>query len=183
MVAVDENEWTEDSRHQHAAELDRQWRQRAAAEAEWWEKRAAAQQDEKLRQDNLMYGGLIVIGIYMVQPFLTAAPDAFNLTAKICVIAFAIAIPILAALVVLNSQEIYRGRAVKSGYVQVTRQAALGVGFVGVVAGFWHLTWIAGVAALVATMIAVSIYSVGFVRIERDDAKGASRGEATTEPR
>ncbi|WP_173083151.1 hypothetical protein [Phytohabitans rumicis] len=50
------------------------WKRRAAAQAEWWRKRAAAQQEESLRQNSLMYGGLIAIGAVMVQPFLTPGP-------------------------------------------------------------------------------------------------------------
>ncbi|WP_166350692.1 hypothetical protein [Phytoactinopolyspora limicola] len=171
---MDENEWDKEAWRQEQAELAKQWKQRAAAETAWWKEREAAQLDERLRQFNLMYGGLIGIGIVMMQPFLTAAPEVFDLTAKICVIAFSVAIPILAALVVLNSQEMYRRRVASSAYVQVARQTALGVGFVGVVAGFWHITPIAGVGVLVATVVAVSVQSVGYMRVERDDAGAES---------
>lgn len=176
MVGVAEDESSEESWRVEVAKQEEQWRQRAAAEAAWWERRAAAQQDEALRQNNLMYGGLIGIGIVMMQPFLTAPPEALDLTAKICVIAFSIAIPILAASVVLNSQEIYRKRLTRSAYVQVARMAALGLGFVGVVAGFWHITPIAGAAVFVAAGVALSVQSVGYLRLERDDA-GASSNE------
>lgn len=43
-----------------------------------------------------MYGGLIAIGVFMVQLFLTAT--SLNLTAEICIIAFSV-IPLLAAFV------------------------------------------------------------------------------------
>jgi hypothetical protein len=122
MVSVDKNEWDEKAWAQHVAELEEQWKMRAAA-----------QRDEFLRQHNLMYSGLIAIGIVMVQPFLTEAPD---LSATICVVAFAVAIPILAALVLVNSQERYRGREATSRFVQLARQAAFGAGFIGVAAGF-----------------------------------------------
>lgn len=49
---------------------------------------------EWLRQNNLIYGGLIAIGVYMVQPFLTAG--SLDLSARICVVAFSVAIPLLA---------------------------------------------------------------------------------------
>jgi hypothetical protein len=41
-----------------------------------------------------------LIGLYLVQPFLTA--ESLDLAAKICVVAFSVAIPLLAALVLLN---------------------------------------------------------------------------------
>jgi hypothetical protein len=62
------------------------------------------QEQEWLRQLNLIYSGLIGIGVVMIQPFLTAA--SLDLTAKICVVAFSVAIPLLAALVVVNRQEV-----------------------------------------------------------------------------
>ena len=38
--------------------------------------------------------------------------------------------------------------------------------FVGIVAGFWHITWIAGVTFLAAGLVAVLIHSAGFWRLE-----------------
>jgi hypothetical protein len=49
----------------------------------------------------------------MVQSFLGAA--SLDLSAKICVVAFSVAIPILAALVMVNLQERFRRRLTKSG--------------------------------------------------------------------
>jgi hypothetical protein len=57
---------------------------------------------EWLRQNSLIYGALIGIGVVMVQPFLTAT--TLDLAAKICVVAFSVAIPLLAALVLVNQQ-------------------------------------------------------------------------------
>ena len=51
----------------------------------------AGEEQEWIRQSNLMYGGLIGIGIVMIQPFLTASLD---LSAWICVVAFSVAIPL-----------------------------------------------------------------------------------------
>jgi hypothetical protein len=55
-----------------------------------------ALEQEWLRQNNLSYGGLIAIGVFMVQPFLTAG--SLDVAARICILAFAVAIPLLAAL-------------------------------------------------------------------------------------
>ena len=51
----------------------------------------------------MIYVGLIGIGVYMVQPFLTAA--SLDLSAKTCVVAFSVSIPLLAALAIVNLQE------------------------------------------------------------------------------
>jgi hypothetical protein len=121
---------------------------------------------EWLRQHNLIYGGLIAIGVYMVQPFLTAT--ALDLTARICVVAFSVAIPLLAALVVINRQEVFRGRYTNSLAVETTRVVAQLCAFVGVVAGFWHILPIAGVAVPAAGLVAVAVHSAGYVRLEQD---------------
>jgi hypothetical protein len=45
-----------------------------------------------IRQNNLDYGGLIAIGVVLVQPFLTAV--SLDPSAKICIAAFFVAIPL-----------------------------------------------------------------------------------------
>jgi hypothetical protein len=175
-MSVDESESDEKSWAQKAAELEEQSKQQAAAEAAWWKGRWPRQQEEILRQQNLMHGGLIAIGIVMVQPFLTAPPGSFDLSARICVIAFSVAIPILAALVVVNSQETYRRRLTSSMFVRVARVVAFAAGFTGVVASFWHITPIAGVGILVASVVGIGVQSAGYVRVERDDARTTPKG-------
>jgi hypothetical protein len=55
-----------------------------------------------LRQASLGYVGLMGAGLFWVQPFLTAT--SLDLAAKICVVAWAVTFPLLAALVLLNAQ-------------------------------------------------------------------------------
>ena len=40
--------------------------------------------------------------------------------------------------------------------------------FVGLVAGFWHILWIAGVGILAAGLTGVLVHSVGYERLERN---------------
>jgi hypothetical protein len=124
------------------------------------------QQREWLRQNNLIYGGLIGIGAVLVQPFLSAA--SLDLTATICVVAFSLAIPILSALLMLNHQEAFRRRAISSRFVDVGRALAQMFAFVGVVAGFWHISWVAGVGILASAVLGLAVHSVGFTRLELD---------------
>ena len=119
---------------------------------------------EVLRQLGLIYGGLILIGVYMVQPFLTA--PSLDVSATISVVAFAVAIPFLAALVMVNRQEAFRGRRTPSVTVTVAQVVGQAAALVGIVAGFWHITWIAGVTFLVAGLVAMLIHSAGFWRLE-----------------
>jgi hypothetical protein len=135
------------------------------------DKGSPEQEQEWLRQLSLIYSGLILIGVYMVQPFLTAA--SLDQSAKICVVAFSVAIPLLAALVIVNRQEAFRRRATTSVLATIARVVAQDLAFIGVVAGFWHIYWIAGVGFLASGIVAV-----GCTR----QATGAWRGISSHRP-
>jgi uncharacterized membrane protein HdeD (DUF308 family) len=133
-------------------------------------RRDPEQEQEWLRQSNLIYGALIGIGVVLVQPFLTAA--SLDLSARICVVAFAVAIPLLAALVLVNRQETFRRRRSGSVFVNIAQVVAQLSAFAGIVAGFWHILWIAGAAMLVAGLVAVAVHSAGYTRLEGDQPPG-----------
>jgi hypothetical protein len=118
----------------------------------------------------LIYGGLIIIGVYVVQPFLVA--PSLDASAEVSAIAFAVAIPLLAGLIVLNRHQAYRGRIATSITVTVARSIAQGAAFVGIVAGFWHITWVAGVTFLVAGLVAMFVHSAGYMRVEAPRESG-----------
>ena len=126
---------------------------------------------ELIRQNSLGYGGLIAIGVVLVQPFLTAV--SLDPSAKICIAAFSVAIPLLAALILVNRQEVFRRRRTKSTLVAITQVIAQGCAFVGVVAGFWHILWIAGAGVLTAGLTGVAVHSAGYARLERDQERTA----------
>jgi hypothetical protein len=126
-------------------------------------------QQEWIRQDNLIYGGLMGIGIVMIQPFLTAT--SLDTSATICVVAFAIAIPLLAALILVNRHETFRHRRTSSRIVKVAKALAQFCAFVGLVAGFWHIHWIAGAGVLLSASVAVGVQSAGFTRLEAKPAE------------
>ena len=132
------------------------WFQQAAQEPE--------QQREWIGQNNVIYGGLIAIGLVLVQPFLTVT--SLDWSARICVIAFSAAIPLLAALILVNRQESFRRRPTDSLVVRVTNSIALLLAFAGVVAGFWHIMWLAGVGVLVSGFAAMLVHSAGHFRLE-----------------
>lgn len=145
---------------------------------EWvrhWLRQHPQQEQEWLRQLSLIYGALIVIGVYMVQPFLTA--PSLDLSAKVCVVAFSVAIPLLAGLVIVNRQEAFRRRRTRSRVVAVARAVAEGCAFVGVVAGFWHILWIAGVGVLAGGLVALAVQSAGYTRLEWDQKATPEEGE------
>ncbi|TCO19788.1 hypothetical protein EV652_113187 [Kribbella steppae] len=125
-----------------------------------------AAQVEWIRQSNLIYGGLAGAGLVVVQPFLTET--SLDPSAMVCVIAFAVSIPLLAALLVLNRQEEFRHRASKSPFVEVAKAVAQASAFVGLTAAFWHMSIVAGIVFLAVGIVAVGVHSSGYVRLEYD---------------
>lgn len=125
-----------------------------------------AAQEEWIRQSNLIYGGLGAAGLVVVQPFLSSSP--LDLSAKICVIAFAVSIPLLAALLVLNRQEAFRRRVTRSRLVAVAKAIAQGSAFVGIAAAFWHISMIAGIVFVLVGFFAVGVHSSGYMQLEYD---------------
>jgi hypothetical protein len=180
---------TEDAEHQakrltEDAEHEAQRLQKDKVdEAEWLAQHVTQDpelQQEWIRQDNLAYGGLIAIGIVLVQPFVAGA--SLDTSGMICAVAFAIAIPLLAALVLVNQQETFRRRRTSSRIAAVARATAQGSAFVGVVAGFWHIHWIAGVGVLVSALVAVGVQSAGITRLELGERPASRAAEAAEEP-
>ena len=180
---------TEDAEHQarrlqEDAEREAQrLQQDKQDEAEWLAQHVTQDpelQQEWIRQDNLAYGGLIAIGIVLVQPFVAGA--SLDASGMICAVAFAIANPLLAALVLVNQQETFRRRRTSSRTVAVARATAQGSAFVGVVAGFWHIHWIAGVGVLVSALLAVGVQSAGITRLELGERPASRAAVAAEEP-
>ena len=166
---------------QQAEEIRQAAVQEARLQTAWIEKSAQepAQQQEWIRQNNVIYGGLIAIGLVLVQPFLTVT--GLDWSAKTCVIAFSVAIPLLAALLMINHQEAFRRRVTDSLAVRVTRSLAQLLAFAGVFAGFWHIMWPAGIAILASAFAAMMVHSAGFFRLEQA-ARSAAETAACAEP-
>jgi hypothetical protein len=139
-----------------------------------------AQQREWLGQTSLIYGALITVGVLIVQAFLTAS--SLDLTATISVISFAVAIPFLAALMLVNREEEFRGRRTPSRLVAIGNGVGQSAAFVGIVSAFWHITWIAGVVVLVSSFVAMGIHSAGWVRLAMPDLPKSLSGEETSDP-
>lgn len=175
MASVDDDKRAvRDAAKELAKEAARTAEHKVRDEEEFWRRRIAGQQDETIRQNNVIYGGLIAIGLVMVQPFLTADSDSLDLPAKICVVAFSIAIPLLAALVMVNQQESFRRRLSKSISVESARVIGQMSAVVGMVAGFWHILPMAGVGILIAVFVGAMVHSAGFVGLEKQDAASSA---------
>lgn len=128
--------------------------------------------EESLRQSGVIYGGLIAVAVLMVSGFIGAS--SLDTSARVSTIAFAVATPLLAALVLINRQEAFRGRRSTSLSVTLAQVIAQLAAFVGLVAAFWNVTWVAGVTFLVAGLVAVGVHSAGFWRVESPRPPGTT---------
>src|SRR5262245_1298986 len=149
----------EAERAQAEAELARAEADRITTEAN-----TAEGQREGVRQSGLIYGGLIGVAVLVLQPFIGA--PSLDTSATVSVIAFAVAIPLLAGLAMVNWQEGFRGRRSTSISVTVAQSIAQAAAVTGIVAAFWHMTWVAGVIFLAAGLVAMLVHSAGWWRLE-----------------
>ena len=61
----------------------------------------------------------------------------------------------------VNRQEVFRRRRTPSVNVTIARVIAQLAAFVGIVAGFWHILWVAGVVFLTAGFVGMLVHSAG----------------------
>jgi hypothetical protein len=140
--------------------------ERAKAESARMQEAMASDEmrNEGLRQNGLIYGGLIGIAVVIIQPFLGAA--SLDTAARISIIAFAVAVPLLAALILVNRQEVFRGRQTSSVMVLLAQSIGEAAAVVGIVAAFWHISWVAGVCFLASGLVAAGVHSAGWWKVE-----------------
>ncbi|WP_069167734.1 hypothetical protein [Nocardia altamirensis] len=130
-------------------------------DADDYEKLATpAEKQTWAKQNNLMYGGLIAVGVVILQGFLTAAP--LDVSGMISVVAFAIALPLLAVLIMLG--ELHKADSGPGPNLtdEVAKGVALLASMTGVVAAFWHIDWLAGVVVLLAGAAGRGVYGAHF---------------------
>ncbi|MFI9508283.1 hypothetical protein [Nocardia sp. NPDC052566] len=131
------------------------------AEEENYEQLATpAERQSWAKQNNLMYGGMIAIGVVILQGFLTA--DPLDIAGKISVIGFAVALPLLAVLILLGDLQT-NDPSVRSNITdEAIKPLALFSSLSGVVAAFWHIDWLPGVIILVTGVLALGVYGSHF---------------------
>lgn len=137
---------------QYDQEVDTSAKVTPAVEREW------------LKQDKIIYGALSGAGLILVQPFLYNGQFK-GVPAQIAVVSFAISIPMLAALILLNEEETFRRHPSKSKVVATVRVLGQAAAFSGFVAAFWHIDKIAGISAVVASVIGMAAHSAGYTKL------------------
>ena len=122
---------------------------------------------EVLRFDTLMDAALIVLGVYILQAFISSGVT--DAAGRVAIIAWAIAIPLLAFLALLNrTQEAFPYASIPSYLV-----AARGLALVGAVVGFeasvWHLWMPASIGSVASGLGGLVLFRTYRARLERDN--------------
>lgn len=126
----------------------------------------AGQEKEWVKEVHGIYAGLIAIAIVMIQPFMYQG-EFSGTAAMVCVYSFAISVPILAALLLLNYFEEYRRHLSQSKAVAIARALAQIAAVVGVIAGFWHISPIAGMLATGGGVFGGVAYTIGYMLLSK----------------
>ena len=127
---------------------------------------SAAEMKEWVKEVHGIYAGLIAIGIVMIQPFMYQN-EYIGTAAIVCVVSFAICIPLLAALLLLNFSEDFHRHLSDSKAVAVVRAVGQIAGGTGVIAGFWHINPVAGMVSAVGCVLGLVVYTVGYEALSR----------------
>ena len=112
-------------------------------------------QEKWLRQSSLILAGLIGIGVVIVQALISV--NATDPPATIALLAFAIALPLLGTLVILNVVLAGYRHASIPVYLTFAYYVGEGSACVGVIAAFWHVSWIAGVLVVISGLVGLAI--------------------------
>ena len=122
---------------------------------------------EWIRAEAVVNAGLIVVGIYIVQSLL--ASSFADTAARIAIVGWAVAIPPLAAVGMLNvAQESHR-YASYPPYLLIARGVAQGSAAAGVVSAFWRVWMPAGIVLIVSGVAALGLYVTYLRRLEKED--------------
>ena len=124
--------------------------------------------EETIRHSNAILAGLIGISVVIVQALI--AVNATDPAAVIALLAFAIGLPMMAVLVMINVALAKSRYASFPAYVTFAYIAGEGSAAVGVVAAFWHVSWVAGVLIVVSCLAGIGIYFAYSRQLQKDNA-------------
>ena len=133
----------------------------------WVEQAGWKQKESWIQQDNLIYGGMLAIGLVLLQAFMEQNPR--DVPSTVGTISFAAAMPLVGVLIMLNQMQSYHHRMIPAWYLHAAKAIANAGSFTGVVAAFWHVSWVAGVVVLASGTVAIGVHSAVSSRLEPFD--------------
>jgi hypothetical protein len=113
---------------------------------------------QKHRQLNFIYGGLIGIGIFFIIDLVSETPLDTSLT--VALFCFSIALPFLGLLIMRNYIESTYTHTVRSAYISASTIIGVLGTIAGLIAEIWHVSWIAGSIFIVCCLWGVIGYSL-----------------------
>ena len=122
----------------------------------------------------LMFGGLIAISLIIVQDFISSgvfnSPTKPDIPALISVLSFAVALPLLAAHVLITSEDASRHYALDESLgLKVAYWLGIIGALTGIVTAFMHIYWIAGLVILVSIVVGAVLFAEYVVELHRLD--------------
>ncbi|HET7089028.1 MAG TPA: hypothetical protein VFL17_10285 [Anaerolineae bacterium] len=123
--------------------------------------------EEWAQQTGVIFAGLIGIGVVIVQALIGI--NATDPPAVIAMLAFAIALPLLSTLVMINVVQSKYKYASYPFYLTFAYVVGQSSAIVGIIAAFWHVSWIAGVLIMISSLVGLAIYFAYSRQLERDN--------------
>jgi hypothetical protein len=122
---------------------------------------------ELVRMDTLINVGLIVLGVYILQAFISNTVT--DVAARVSIAAWAVAIPLLAFLVLLSQLLGTYRYASNPLYVVLARGLALVAAMIGFGAAVWHVWMPASIVLIASGLGGFFVYQAYHRRLERDN--------------
>jgi hypothetical protein len=116
-----------------------------------------------LQQETVVYGGMVAIGVVIMQAFIAAG--AHDLAAVVSLVAFAVALPLLAVLIMLNQAQDVQHQYMRPWYLIGAKLVGTSGALLGVAAAFWHVLWPAGVVLAISGAVGLAVYAAGYQRL------------------
>jgi hypothetical protein len=123
----------------------------------------------KLEQTDLVYAGLAGVALIFVQSY--SSLPSLDVAATVSILAFAVALPLLGALSVLNAVQGGYRSAPFPWWMTVAVLVALSASAIGIAAAFWHVSAAAAVVAVVTGLFAALLVAVYRISLEQANAE------------
>ena len=130
---------------------------------------------EWTQQALVVYGGLIAIGVVIIQGLL--GMPSLDLPSLISVVSFAVAIPLLATLVLINHSQASYKYASYPFYLSLAVILGEGCAFLGILAAIWHLSWVAGILLSISGLAGLLIYAIYSRQLQSDNPESLDVSE------
>lgn len=115
------------------------------------------------RLNDLLYGGYLGISLLLLQAFVSLT--TLDLPLLIALFALGVAIPLLAACIILNNILWIARYGSRSRWIVFIRQIGPLCAIVGIISVFWHLSWISGVLFTISGSIGYLICATYYAQV------------------